>query len=109
MVTIIGAAAGDGGSLYSNPLVQIGLVLVTTYIFLKFCSFAKKQQLAKGAKKIVYIITGLGLVGLNVLYGQGNAAVIATGDWTLASIALLSSFALVFIFAFALMAETKTE
>lgn len=40
---------------------------------------------------------------------MGNKAIIASGDYSVATNALLVSLVWVFIFAFALMAETKSE
>ena len=110
MLAIFGSAAAEaGGSIFQNPLFVLLLVLVATYIFLKFCSWAKNFQLSGQVKKWTFILTGLGLVVFNVLYSKGNAMVSSTGDWSGASVALLGSLIWVFIFAFALMAETKSE
>lgn len=92
-----------------NPLVTFLMVVLGIFIFLKFCSWAKKFQLSAGVKKIIYILTGVGLIGFNVYYSMGNKAILATGDWSVATNALLASLVWVFIFAFALMAETKAE
>jgi hypothetical protein len=43
------------------------------------------------------------------MYSRGNAMVTATNDWNMATTALIAAFVWVFIFAFALMAKTKTE
>lgn len=110
MLAIFGSAgaAGNAGLLHS-PLVTFLMVVVGIFIFLKFCGWAKKFQLTAGVKKIIYILTGIGLIGFNVLYSMGNSAIKATGDWGMATNALLASLVWVFIFAFALMAETKAE
>ena len=95
--------------LFHNPLVLILMVLVATYIFIKFCSWAKKFQLSGAVKKWTFILTGLGAVFFNILYSMGNAEIVASGDWSGATIALLASLAWVLVFAFVLMAETKPE
>lgn len=110
MLAIFGSAAAEGGgSIFHNPLFVLLLVLVATYVFIKFCSWAKKFQLSGKLKKWVFIFTGIGLLVFNVLYSRGNAMVEANGDWSGATIAVLGSLIWVFIFAFALMAETKAE
>ena len=110
MMAIFGsaAAAGDGG-IMTNPFVEFLLVVVATYLFLKFCSWAKRFTLSGGAKKIIYILTGIGLVGFNILYSRGNTMVTSHGDWSGATLALVVSLVWALIFAFALMAETKAE
>ncbi|MBP1760508.1 MAG: hypothetical protein H6Q64_50 [Firmicutes bacterium] len=110
MLAIFGSAAAEGGgSIFHNPLFVLLLVLVATYVFIKFCSWAKKFQLSGKLKKWVFIFTGIGLLVFNVLYSRGNTMVEANGDWSGATIAVLGSLIWVFIFAFALMAETKAE
>ena len=108
MLAIFGSAE-HSANLYHNPLLIILGVVLATFIFLKFCSWAKKFQLSAGLKKWVFIFTGIGLVVFNVLYSMGNKAVAESNDWGMASIALVSSLIWVFIFAFVLMAETKPE
>jgi len=95
--------------LFYNPLVLILMVLVATYIFIKFCSWAKKFQLSGTVKKWIFIFTGLGVIFFNLLYSQGNAKILSSGDWSGATTALLASLAWVMVFAFVLMAETKPE
>ena len=103
-------AAGHGGEgLFYNPIVLLLTVLVATYIFMKFCGWAKGFQLSGSLKKWVLILTGVGLVFFNILYSMGNKQILATGDWGGATIALLASLAWVLVFAFVLMAETKTQ
>lgn len=96
-----------GHGIWVNPLVVLAIVAVAIYIFLKFCSWAKGQHLSAGAKKGIFILTGLGLVVFNVLYSMGNSQIHAGGDWSGASTALAASLLWVFIFAYALMTETK--
>lgn len=108
VLAIFGSASAEGGELFHNPLFVLMLVLVASYIFLKFCSWAKNFQLSGQVKKWLFILTGLGLVVFNYLYMKGNALV-EHGDWSGATIALLGSLVWVFIFAFALMTETKSE
>lgn len=110
VLAIFGSAAAEGGGgLLHSPLFTLLLVLVATYIFLKFCAWAKNFQLSGQVKKWMFILTGVGLVVFNYLYSKGNTMISSTGDWSGATIALIGSLIWVFIFAFALMAETKTE
>ncbi len=109
MLAMFGSAAAAHGGLLSNPLVKFLLVLLSVFVFLKFCGWAKKFQLSRGVKKIIFIFTGIGVVIFNVLYSMGNKAIEATGDWTMATTALLISLIAVFVFAFALMSETKPD
>lgn len=95
--------------IFQNNLVAFLAVILGIFVFLKFCTWAKKFQLSAGAKKIIYILTGVGLIGFNVYYSMGNKAISASGDYSVATNALLVSLIWVFIFAFALMAETKSE
>lgn len=110
MLAIFGSGAGaENAGIYSLPIVKLAIVLLAIFIFIKFCGWAKKFQLSGGVKKAIFILTGIGLIVFNMLYSMGNAAIKAGGDWSNASIALLASLAWVFVFAFALMAQTKTE
>ncbi len=108
MLAIFASGAGGEGLFY-NPLVLLLTVLVATYIFMKFCSWAKGFQLSGSLKKWVLILTGVGLVFFNVLYSMGNKQILASGDWGGATIAVLASLAWVMVFAFVLMAETKAQ
>lgn len=103
------AAAHKGTGLFYNPLVLIVMVLAAIYIFLKFCTWAKRFQLSGKVKKYVFILTAAGVIFFNVLYSQGNATIHESGDWSGATTALLASLAWVVVFAFVLMAETKPE
>ena len=109
MVAIFGSASAGELGLFSNPLVVLLTVLLGIFVFLKFCSWAKKFELTAGTKKIIYILTGIGMVGFNVYYSMGNKAILESNNWSTATNALLVSLVWVFIFAFALMAETKAE
>ncbi|NLT19653.1 MAG: hypothetical protein GXY16_01495 [Syntrophomonadaceae bacterium] len=109
MLAIFGSASAGGSGLFSNPLVTLLMVALGIFIFLKFCSWAKKFELSAGAKKAIYILTGIGMVGFNVYYSMGNKAILESNNWSTATNALLLSLVWVFIFAFALMAETKAE
>lgn len=95
--------------IFQNNLVTFLAVILGIFVFLKFCTWAKKFQLSSGVKKIIYLLTGVGLVGFNVYYSMGNKAIITSGDYSVATNALLVALIWVFIFAFALMAETKSE
>jgi len=109
VLAIFGSAAAGHGGLFNNSAVVFLMILLSVFVFLKFCSWAKKFQLSGGAKKGIFILTGLGLVVFNLLYAKGNALISATGDWSVATTALVGSLVWVFVFAFALMAETKAE
>lgn len=102
-----GHAAKEG--LFNNSLVVFLTVVIATYIFFKFCSWARKFQLSGSVKKWTFILTGVGVIFFNVLYSQGNSAITATGNWGGATIAVLAALAWVVVFAFVLMAETKAE
>lgn len=101
------AAESAGGGILSNSLVTFLGVLLAIFIFLKFCGWAKNFKLSGGFKKIIFILTAVGLIGFNVMYSLGNEAITAAHDPGMATYALVSSLVWVFIFAFALMAETK--
>lgn len=104
MLAIFGSAAASG---WESLLTFLGVVLAI-YIFIKYCSWAKNFQLSGAFKKVIYILTGVGLIVFNVLYSMGNKLA-AHGDWNIATIALVGSLVWVLIFAFVLMAETKSE
>lgn len=106
-VLVIGSAAASTGNIYSNPLLLILGVFIAIYIFWKYCSWAKKLKLSGGFKKVIFIATGLGLILFNVLYSMGNKAIAAGEGWGMASIALVVALVWCFVFALALMAETK--
>lgn len=97
--------------LLGNDFVTFLIVLAAIFIFIKFCSWAKSVQLSAGFKKVIFILTGVGLVVFNVLYSMANKAFTASEgmDISMSIIALGSAMVWVFIFAFALMAETKPE
>ncbi|HEX3010597.1 MAG TPA: hypothetical protein VHQ70_00995 [Syntrophomonadaceae bacterium] len=108
MLAIFGSGAGaENAGIYSMPIVKILVVLLAIFIFIKFCGWAKKFQLSAGVKKAIFILTGVGLIVFNVLYSMGNKAILAGNGWGGASIAVVASLVWVFIFAFALMTETK--
>lgn len=110
MLAIFGTGGGaENAGIYSMPIVKILIVLAAIFMFLKFCGWAKKYYLSGGIKKAVFILTGVGLVVFNVLYSMGNTAITAGDGWGSASIALVASLVWIFVFAFALMAQTKTE
>lgn len=108
MLAIFGSEGVEGSGIFTVPIVKVAIVLLAIFIFLKFCGWAKKCKLSAGAKKFIMILTGVGVVAFNIMYSKGNAAIEATGNWGMASIALAAALIWVFIFAFALMAETKS-
>jgi hypothetical protein len=110
LLAIFGSGSGaESAGIMSMPIVKVLIVLLAIWIFLKFCGWAKRCQLSGGVKKVVFILTGVGLIVFNVLYSMGNSAIHAGNGWGSASIALAASLVWVFIFAFALMAETKAN
>lgn len=109
MLSIFASTGNEQSGLFYNPVVLILMVLVAVYLFLKLCTWAKKFQLSRQVKKLVYILTGLGVVGFNILYTMGNTQVHSNGNWNEATTALLASLVWVLVFAFVLMAETKAE
>lgn len=104
---VFGSGAASTGNIYSNPLLLILGVVIAIYLFGKYCGWAKNLKLSGGLKKAVFIFTGLGLILFNVLYSMGNKAIAAGEGWGMASIALIAALVWCFIFALALMAETK--
>jgi hypothetical protein len=111
VLAIFASAAAEHAEtgIFYNPIVLFVMVVVAIYIFFKFCTWAKKFQISGKVKKWMFILTGIGVIFFNVLYSQGNAKILASGDWSGATTALLASLAWVVVFAFVLMAETKPE
>lgn len=97
--------------LLGNDFVTFLLVLAAIFIFIKFCGWAKTVSLSAGFKKAIFILTGVGLIVFNVMYSMANKAYKASEgmDISMQMIALGAAMIWVFIFAFALMAETKPE
>lgn len=112
MLAIFGSSAGPKPEgILGNDIVTFVIVLAAIYVFIKFCGWAKTVQLSAGFKKAVFILTGVGLIVFNVLYAMGNSTFTASKytDISMSVIALGSALVWVFIFAFALMSETKPE
>lgn len=109
MFNLFGTASAGGSGFLANPLFSVLVVFLSIYIFFKFCTWAKSFYLSAGIKKIIYLLTAVSMAVFNVMYSRGNAMVIETGDWGMATTALMAALIWVFIFAFALMAQTKTE
>ncbi|MDR1160244.1 MAG: hypothetical protein LBK69_06430 [Syntrophomonadaceae bacterium] len=105
-MAIFGSASGGEG-IFHSPLVVMLSVLIFTYFFVKFCSWAKKNTLSAGVKKAIFILTIVGLVGINVFYYIGNSAISQGKGWSLATYALVGALIWVFIFAYALMTEKR--
>lgn len=108
MLAIFGSGGVEGSGIFTVPIVKVVIVFLAIFIFFKFCGWAKKCKLSAGAKKFIMILTVVGAIAFNLMYSKGNAAIEATGNWGTASIALAGALVWVFIFAFALMAETKS-
>ncbi len=102
------AIFGSGASLpwYEN-VGEVIFVFFCAFVFLKFCGWAKNLSLTAGVKKAIFLLTVLGLGVFNYLYMQGNSAVTAGEGYTMATIAMVSAFVWIFVFAVALMADTK--
>lgn len=109
MLALFGSSGSAAPGIWGNGLFTFLMILLGIFIFVKFCGWAKKFQLSSGFKKIIFILTGVGLVVFNVMYSMGNKQFTSSGDLNGALVALLASMVWVFIFAFALMAETKAE
>jgi hypothetical protein len=103
VLAVFGSA--EAQSLTTN-LIYIGAILLSIYIFIKFCGWAKGFKLSGSVKKAIFILTGVALIVCNVLYSMGNAG-IKEGNWDGALLALAVAIIWVFVFAFALMAENK--
>lgn len=104
MAAIFGSGAGGEG-LFNNSLVIMVSVFLVVYVFIKFCSWAKKNKLSGSIKKVVFILTGFGVIGFNIMYSLGNTGVTEHGDWSMATYAVVASLIWAFIFAYALMTE----
>lgn len=104
---LFGSEHAAAGGFYNGPLFTILVIILTVWIFLKFCGWAKKQTLSAGAKKGIFILTAVGAVAFNVLYSMWNAAFKQGEGLGMATIAVVSALVWVFIFSYALMSETK--
>lgn len=108
MINLFGSTASTGGEGFlASPLFSVFVVVFCIYIFIKFCAWAKNFEISAQFKKIVYILTAVGMVVFNMLYMQGNTLIKETGDWSTATTAVILSLIWVFIFSFVLMANTK--
>ncbi|NLX89546.1 MAG: hypothetical protein GXZ09_09095 [Syntrophomonadaceae bacterium] len=104
---LFGAEHAASGGFYNGPLFTLLVIFITVFVFLKFCGWAKKQSMSAGAKKGIYILTGVGVVAFNVMYSMGNSAFKQGEGLSMATIAVVSALLWVFIFSYALMSETK--
>lgn len=104
---LFGSEQAAAGGFYNGPLFTIAVIVLTVWIFLKFCGWAKKQMLSAGAKKGIFILTAVGAVAFNVMYAMGNTAFAHGEGLNMATIAVVSALVWVFIFSYALMSETK--
>ncbi len=99
------------GGILDNALVQLAIVIIGVWVFVKFCTFAKRFSLPGKVKMGAYILTGLCVVLMNWLFSSakhGLGAEVALTNPKLMTVTVLASFLAVLIFAFALMAETKS-
>ncbi len=104
---LFGSEHAAAGGFYNGPLFTILVILLTVWIFLKFCGWAKKQALSAGAKKGIFILTAVGAIAFNVMYSLGNSAFERGEGLNMATIAVVSALVWVFIFSYALMSDTK--
>lgn len=104
---LFGAEHAASGGFYNGPLFTLLVIILTVYIFLKFCGWAKKKTMSAGAKKGIFILTGIGAIAFNVMYSLGNSAFKAGEGLNMATIAVVSALLWVFVFSYALMSETK--
>lgn len=80
-----------------QSLIELGLMAVAVLVFVKYAGLCKKFTLSAGFKKVVYIITAVSLLVLNLLAGgelQG---------WM-----VIAGLVMVMLFTAALMSETKS-
>ncbi len=103
---LFGSAAAAGG-FHNNSLFALVVIGLMIYVFLKFCGWAKKQEMSAGTKKGIFLLTAVGLVAFNLMYSMGNKAFTASGSLNMATVAVVSAMLWVFIFSYALMSETK--
>ena len=94
-------------TLLNNPVVQVVLTFCVIVLFVLFCRLAKKFTLPSIVKKFIMILTILAAVLFNVMYSIGNSTITASGDYSMATKAVVGSLIWVFIFGFALMTETR--
>ncbi len=93
-----------------EALINLAVIAVAIWAFIKFCSFAKRFTIPGKVKTAAYILVGLAAFAMNYLFssakeGQGTDAVMT--DPTMMAVAWGLSMAVVLFFSFALMAETK--
>lgn len=100
---------GSVAAWITNPVISVLIIFAAIYLFIKFCTWSKQFQLPAAFRKWIFILTGVGMIVFNVMYAKGNTLIAASGDWSGATIALITSLIWVFLFTFALMAENKPE
>ncbi|HCF49159.1 MAG TPA: hypothetical protein DER60_02685 [Syntrophomonas sp.] len=104
---LFGSEQAASGVFYNGPLFTLLVIILTVFIFLKFCGWAKKRTMPAGTKKGIFILTALGAVAFNVMYSLGNSAFEQGQGLNMATIAVVSALLWVFVFSYALMSETK--
>jgi hypothetical protein len=107
MTSIFGASVAAGDGFLNNSLVNMILVLAGVVIFLKLCGWARRFSFSAGMKKVVYVLTGVGLIAFNLFYSLGNTIIEARGIFRGATWALAAALIWVIFFALVLVAETK--
>lgn len=97
-------------TLAGKAIIEIVVVIAAIWVFLKFCAFSRRFSLPGKVKTFIYILTGLGTVFFNYLYSKAKVGMgleTALKDEKTMITALVISLAMVFLFSFALMSETK--
>ncbi len=94
-------------TLLNNPVIQVILTVCVIAVFVLVCRLAKACTLPSIVKKFIMILTLVAAVLFNAMYSIGNSVITASGDYSMATKAVVGSLIWVFIFAFALLAETR--
>ncbi len=94
-------------TLLNNPAIQVILTFIIIVIFVLFCRMAKSFTLPSIVKKLIMLLTIVAAILFNAMYSIGNSVITASGDYSMATKAVIGSIIWVFIFAFALMSETR--
>jgi len=85
-------------SLLQMPIIQLLLVVLAVYVFLKFATMCKQFSLSPGFKKGTYIVTAVALLILN-WFAKSELQL-----WM-----VIIGLAVVLAFTAALMSGTKAE
>lgn len=85
-------------TLLEMPIIQLLLVVLAVYAFLKFATLCKQFSLTPRFKKGIYVVTGLAVLILN-WFAKGELQL-----WM-----IIIGLAVVLAFTIALMSGTKAE